>query len=506
MHYQPHTFLSSDEVLLSLPQPSLAHSLFPNSSADAGCTTDPLDSVSNVQKLIVHQVRPIRYGPAVETSQGTFDIPTVFHSSWWDSWVRQINQTKTNNPLRCEVCKIDLNSKSVFEDHISGKTHKKSIQLHNNPNNTISSGTANVTFQIQESGVQGQELLVDADKDLKSKKQKFLIMGEAELADQAVKTSQGTSDMLTIFHNLWRDNWVRQINQTKINKRMRCEVCKIDLNSKSVFEDHISGKKHKKNMQLHTNPSNTVSSAIANMNFQIQNSGVQGQEPLFDADKDLKSKKRKLLIMGEAELADQAMDPTNEPLEKLDTSKQELINSHKPEIAFMLEAPEKDVETKKQKCELEFPSRCEICSIDCNSKKVYISHLSGKKHQRNLEKVSQSEDNRAIASVASAAAATMTEIDVQQATKQAIEPQEKLETSPQEGMDTHESGNIVIFEAPEKDTETERLRIEPFGGAAITFSIVCELCNAACNSETVFNSHLHGKKHAAMAKKLTMSK
>lgn len=107
------------------------------------------------------------------------------------------------------------------------------------------------------------------------------------LCVQAVETCQGTSDMIASFHNMWRDISVRQILE-------RCEVCKIDFNNKSVFEEHISGREHKNKMNLCNDSSNTVlSSGTSYVNYHIQDSSVQRQELCVDGN-DLKSKKREL--------------------------------------------------------------------------------------------------------------------------------------------------------------------------------------------------------------------
>lgn len=35
-------------------------------------------------------------------------------------------------------------------------------------------------------------------------------------------------------------------------------------------------------------------------------------------------------------------------------------------------------------------TRCGVCNIECNSRDVYISHLTGKNHLKNLKKLSKS--------------------------------------------------------------------------------------------------------------------
>ncbi|KAJ8750190.1 hypothetical protein K2173_014105 [Erythroxylum novogranatense] len=105
---------------------------------------------------------------------------------------------------------------------------------------------------------------------------------------------------------------------------------------------------------------------------------------------------------------------------------------------------------------------CEICKVDCNSGDVFDQHKLGKRHKKNLEKLQADCDK------------------------------------------TKKSGNKQqtrkkVGEALE-DLETKRRKIVQ-GGAAAEAVRVCAVCNIVCNSETVFNYHLAGQKHANMLKK-----
>lgn len=50
------------------------------------------------------------------------------------------------------------------------------------------------------------------------------------------------------------------------------------------------------------------------------------------------------------------------------------------------------------------------------------------------------------------------------------------------------------------DMETKKKRVLE-GGAAMDAVRTCSICKVVCNSETVFQYHLAGQKHAAMVKK-----
>ncbi|CAJ2639293.1 unnamed protein product [Trifolium pratense] len=195
-------------------------------------------------------------------------------------------------------------------------------------------------------------------------------------------------------------------NQTKVSKALRCEVCKIDLNSKDSYEKHIAGKKHKKNLQVRL----------------LSNNGIGPSS---------------------AEFKRSSIGPLQKAAKKIKVAQS---------------------------------AWCEVCKITCNSMDIYITHLAGKKHLKNLEKLSNPKTDAGIgATTTSTAANTL------------IGPQEKPDTDKPN-------------KAPELDIETKKRKVVE-GGAAVNHIKMCTLCNVVCNSQIVFDSHLVGQKHAAMAKK-----
>lgn len=124
---------------------------------------------------------------------------------------------------------------------------------------------------------------------------------------------------------------------------------------------------------------------------------------------------------------------------------------------------------------------CEVCKINCNSRDAYITHLAGKKHLKNIEKLSNPKIE-ASTSATSSNALKGTE-------NQVIGPQEKPNTSKPKKL-----------KAPELDIETKKQKVVE-GGAAADAVKMCTLCNVVCNSQIVFDAHLVGHKHVAMLKK-----
>lgn len=130
---------------------------------------------------------------------------------------------------------------------------------------------------------------------------------------------------------------------------------------------------------------------------------------------------------------------------------------------------------------------CEVCEINCNSRDVYIVHLSGKKHLKNLEKLSKPKIDAGAGAAAGAAAIRGNAL--QCTTNPIIGPQEKP------GTDKPKSQK-----APEMGIEAKKLKVVE-GGASAAAVRLCTLCNVVCNSQTALNAHLAGHKHAAALKK-----
>ena len=135
---------------------------------------------------------------------------------------------------------------------------------------------------------------------------------------------------------------------------------------------------------------------------------------------------------------------------------------------------------------------CEVCKINCNSNDVYVTHLSGKKHQKNLEQLRKLSNDPSAASSSSGSTASTYPI---------IGPEENPEAS--------KSKSIVDAAKPLKkatleDMQAKRQKIMEAGTAEGAIR-TCTICNVVCNSLTVFNFHLGGQKHKDMVKKLLES-
>lgn len=113
--------------------------------------------------------------------------------------------------------------------------------------------------------------------------------------------------------------------QAKVSQSVRCDVCNVDCNTRDVYEKHLLGKKHAKNLQMKSNPTTamlTASNTINNTSFLNQPSAVA-------ANAELETKRWKLVKSGAA---------------------------------------------------VESVRICTICNVVCNSQEVFNTHMAGKKH------------------------------------------------------------------------------------------------------------------------------
>lgn len=133
---------------------------------------------------------------------------------------------------------------------------------------------------------------------------------------------------------------------------------------------------------------------------------------------------------------------------------------------------------------------CEVCKISCNSNEIYAKHLTGKKHLKNTEKA---EKGKSIAGASNAQPL---------ATDPIIGPVENPAANNPSSDDIQKTQKSST-QAPE-DLDTKKRKIVESGTAADSVR-TCTVCNIVCNSQTVFDSHLAGQKHAVMVKKQAVS-
>ena len=139
---------------------------------------------------------------------------------------------------------------------------------------------------------------------------------------------------------------------------------------------------------------------------------------------------------------------------------------------------------KKSKPKNVQPAYCEVCKIDCTSKEVLDQHKLGKKHKKNVEKLRE------------LLRPPQVHPPVLGSSNPVIGPQ--LQNDKSISASGNKSKRKTV-ETPE-DLEKKKKKVLE-GGAAAEAVRICAICNVVCNSQTVYNYHLAGQKHAAMMKK-----
>lgn len=142
---------------------------------------------------------------------------------------------------------------------------------------------------------------------------------------------------------------------------------------------------------------------------------------------------------------------------------------------------------KSKKSEVVQPVWCELCSISCTGQEVLNRHKSGKRHKKNLEKLEELKNAVAVVKPDSLEAGT-------------------AENQPGEEAQTTEGGvkrkKTASKSKTGEDLETKKQKLLECGITADLVK-VCTICNVVCNSETVYNFHLSGQKHATQMRKQT---
>ncbi|KAJ0106008.1 hypothetical protein Patl1_18843 [Pistacia atlantica] len=283
-------------------------------------------------------------------------------------------------------------------------------------------------------------------------------------------------------------------NPSKSIQPLRCEVCKIDCNSKDVYEKHVSGKKHQRNMQNQLNPTAATLKNPYSTNGQMT-FGASG----VAAAQELEKKKQKLLNGGAAVDSVMVCTVCNIACNGEEMFKKHLYGKkHAAQAGLMslngvgqyfaeIKAQNNSFWNKvPKKTKVVQSAWCQVCKINCNSNDVYVKHLQGKKHQKNLENLEKSKND------SSAPTAAPNPI---------IGPVEKLEADKSKSVDTQNlPKRSAESQSTKEDLETKKQKVVE-GGAAANAVRVCTICNVVCNSQTVYSYHLSGQKHAAMLKK-----
>lgn len=221
-----------------------------------------------------------------------------------------------------------------------------------------------------------------------------------------------------------KGSWKKE-PKTKVVQSAWCEVCRVSCDTKDVLDKHKSGKKHMKNLEKLG-----VGSAPSSLPIPVASAGPANP------------------VIG---------PPENPNKKKATQSTAKVVQS----------------------------AWCEVCKVKCDTIDVLNVHNSGKKHKKNLEKLTR-------ASVPVPVPDPVTFIASENSTV---------------GLPVNPGKNVSVGVKKNKaagsveDLETKRRKVLE-GGAPVSTVRTCVTCNVVCNSETVFQYHIQGQKHMAMIVKL----
>ncbi|OMO84119.1 Zinc finger, U1-type [Corchorus olitorius] len=280
-------------------------------------------------------------------------------------------------------------------------------------------------------------------------------------------------------------------NNNKMNQgSVRCEVCNIGCDTQDVYQKHLMGKKHQKNIQPKTN----LGAAGLPETSNITVLGVTNVQEL--------EKNKQKLVNARAAVDSVRMCT----ICNVTCNSHEAFTSHLsgrrhaaqagliaidgvgPYLAAV-RANDHFWSEGKKTTNANRLTWCEVCKTSCHSND-YAKHLSGRKHQKKLENLKNGISNPSV-------------INTPAATNLTIGPVENPAPKNSSGDNAQKSEKRAAqSDAPKEDLETKKRKVME-GGAAVAAIRVCTICNVVCNSEKVFKYHLSGQKHAAMVKKQT---
>ncbi|MBA0744096.1 hypothetical protein Gogos_006733 [Gossypium gossypioides] len=334
----------------------------------------------------------------------------------------------------------------------------------------------------------------------------------------------GTASPVAALNSASKNDWLKQslvnnvigstMNQSNLIQPWQYDVCNVVCKTKDVCKRHLMGKNHPRNLQAMINPVTAlfpeISNTINNISIVDQTGNVGGQL-IFGASgvanfHELDRKKQQLLnaeapvgsirVCTICNVACNSHDAFVEHLSgRRHVAQVRLIaiDGIGPYLAAIQANDQFWNKGKKiTKNKISQPTWCEVCQINCNSSNVYAKHLSGKKHLKNLQNLEKSKNSTCYSS----------SIDTPIAANLLIGAVENPAADGCSGADAQKSKKMIArSEAAKEDLETKKQKVME-GGAAATAIRVCVICNVVCNSQTVFNYHLTGQKHATMVKKL----
>ncbi|OIV98728.1 hypothetical protein TanjilG_24899 [Lupinus angustifolius] len=170
--------------------------------------------------------------------------------------------------------------------------------------------------------------------------------------------------------------------------KLWCEICKAECNSPEMLQQHINGKRHKKNFLVHeelqrrkaVNGQLSGQISTSELNLTIQPESVQ--ESKTDNPKD--ETELQNIVGGTSEVLAEA--PVGEPdNNSAGRGRGGLKNKRRGRGSKYMRSNDGSRIAVEPKQAISFI--CELCNVKCESQVVYNSHMIGKKHMSNFKRV-----------------------------------------------------------------------------------------------------------------------
>lgn len=140
------------------------------------------------------------------------------------------------------------------------------------------------------------------------------------------------------------------LKKTKVVQSAWCELCRIDCNSRDVYDKHIMGKKHKRNLQK-------LEESKSEANVPVK------PTKLVVVEKEA-STSNKVETAG-VQAAKRKGAPAVEPGDDLETKTRKLMEGGAPAVSVRA---------------------CALCNVACNSETVFKFHMEGQKHANQVKR------------------------------------------------------------------------------------------------------------------------
>lgn len=141
----------------------------------------------------------------------------------------QAKKQKITETFQCDVCSVDCNNKSGYEEHILGKKHCKKMNM---PEAKAENKEITATFRCDACSV-NCDTKIDYESHMLGKKH------AKKATSNTIKRQQGSSQT---------DLPKPKAENKEITEYFRCDVCTVEYSNKSGYELHMLGKMHLKKM------------------------------------------------------------------------------------------------------------------------------------------------------------------------------------------------------------------------------------------------------------------